>query len=69
MQFFLGAKSQSSTCQIWELGKLYTIIEFIFFLAGHKMHRLHGHIFTHICAQKKSQLQVSIKLKSLRSRV
>jgi len=26
MQFFLGAKSQSSTCHIWEFGKLYTML-------------------------------------------
>jgi len=47
MRFFLGTKSQSSTHQIWELEKLYTIIEFI------NIHGLHGHIFTHICAQEK----------------
>jgi len=44
-------KSQSSTRHIWELGKSYTINEVILFLAGCNIHRLHGHIFTHICAQ------------------
>jgi len=33
------------------------------------VHGLHGHIFTHICVQEKCQLQVSIKLESLRSRL
>jgi len=37
------------------------------FLAGRNIHGLHGHIFTHICAQEKEQLQVSIELESLRS--
>jgi len=43
--------------------------EFIFFLARHNIHGLHGHIFIHTCAQEKSQQQVSIKLESLWSRV
>jgi len=59
MQFFLGAKSQSSTRHMWELRKLYTIIEFIFCLTGHNKRGLNGHIFTHICAQEKSQLAAS----------
>jgi len=40
-----------------------------FALAGHKIHELHGHIFKHICAQEKSQQQVSIELERLWSQV
>jgi len=45
------------------------LIYLLFVLAGRNIHWVYGHIFTHICAQEKSQLQVSIKLESLRSRV
>jgi len=38
-----------------------------FVLAGCNIHGLHGHAFTHMCVQEKSQLQVSIELESLRS--
>jgi len=50
MQFLFGAKSQSSTRHIWELGKLYTIIEFIFCFSRTQHTRVAWTYFTHICA-------------------
>jgi len=45
------------------------LLNLSFVLIGCNIHGLHGHIFTHICAQEKNQLQMSIELESLRSQV
>jgi len=55
MQFFLGAKSQSSKRHIWELRKLYTIIEFI--LCFSRMQHTWvtwTYLHSYMCIRKKS---------------
>jgi len=54
IQFFFGAKSQSSSRHTWELGKLYTIIEFIFCFSRMQNTRVTWTYYrTYMCTRKK----------------
>jgi len=69
MQFFLGTKSHSRLVTYGTQKIIHNNLIYLLFLAGRNIHGLHGHIFAQICAQEKSQLQVSIEFESLRSRL